>query len=166
MIINENRLQTWTTANEICKASGATLLKIERLATSFSIFNFFILLAQLLWPARSATTQEELAQTKEEEEATTHFKHLYKCAKRYFACYHIMFEFFVTQRRFIWENKTCWSRQRVLGSGPALSQCNRCRSNELRASGGPAPWCLGRLFIFARYSLLSRIVKAACRFHC
>jgi len=25
------------------------------------------------------------------------------------------------------------------------------------ASGVPAPWCLGRLFIFAKYSLLSRI---------
>jgi len=43
--------------------------------------------------------------------------------------------------------------------GPALSRCNRCGCIELHASGNPAPWRLGRLFIFARYSLRSRIVE-------
>jgi len=42
-------------------------------------------------------------------------------------------------------------------TGPALSRCNRCNCIGPRASGGPAPWCSGSLFIFARYSLRSRI---------
>jgi len=32
------------------------------------------------------------------------------------------------------------------------------------AALGPAPWCLGRLFIFARYSLRCDIVKTANNF--
>jgi len=47
----------------------------------------------------------------------------------------------------------------VQKSGPALSQCNRCGRIGPRAPGGPAPWWLVRLFIFARYSLRRRIVE-------
>jgi len=32
-------------------------------------------------------------------------------------------------------------------TGRALCRCNRCSCTGPRASGGPAPWCLGRLFI-------------------
>jgi len=32
-------------------------------------------------------------------------------------------------------------------AGPALSRCNRCSCIGPRTSGGPAPWCLNRLFI-------------------
>jgi len=39
--------------------------------------------------------------------------------------------------------------------GPALS---RCGCTGPRTSGGPTPWRLGRLFIFARYSFRTRIV--------
>jgi len=39
----------------------------------------------------------------------------------------------------------------MLQTGPALSRCNRC------SCIGPALWCLGRLFIFARYTLRLRI---------
>jgi len=42
--------------------------------------------------------------------------------------------------------------------GPALSRCNQCGCIGSRASGGPALWWLGRLFIFAIYSLRTRIV--------
>jgi len=44
-------------------------------------------------------------------------------------------------------------------SGPALSRCNRCDCIGPRASGGSAPWCLRRLFIFSRYSLRSEYCK-------
>ena len=37
-------------------------------------------------------------------------------------------------------------------AGPAL---RRCSCIGPRASGGPAPWCLSRLFIFSRYRLRS-----------
>jgi len=46
----------------------------------------------------------------------------------------------------------------MLLAGPALSLCNRCGCIGPRASVGPAPCCLGRLFIFARYSLRAGIV--------
>jgi len=45
----------------------------------------------------------------------------------------------------------------VQSAGPALSRCNRCSCIGPRASGGPAPCCLGRLFIFARYTVRLRI---------
>jgi len=45
----------------------------------------------------------------------------------------------------------------VSKAGPALSQCNRCGCIGPRASAGPAPRSLGRLFTFARYPLHSRI---------
>jgi len=38
-----------------------------------------------------------------------------------------------------------------------LSRCNRCGCIGPRASGGPVPRSLGRLFTFARYPLHSRI---------
>jgi len=37
------------------------------------------------------------------------------------------------------------------------SRCNWCSCIGPRASGGPAPWCLGRLFSFTRYTLRLRI---------
>jgi len=54
-------------------------------------------------------------------------------------------------------------RQKV-EPGPALSQCNRCGCIGPRASEGPAPWRLGRLFIFARYSLPPIIVEKLINF--
>jgi len=45
----------------------------------------------------------------------------------------------------------------VVLTGPALSRCNRCSCIGPLAFGDPAPWCLGRLFIFARYTLRLRI---------
>jgi len=44
---------------------------------------------------------------------------------------------------------TCTNELNVWSSvpGPALSRCNRCSCIGPRASVGPAPWCLGRLFI-------------------
>jgi len=50
-------------------------------------------------------------------------------------------------------------------AGPALSRCNRCSCIGPRAYGGPRPWCLGRMFIFARYSLRSRIVETSYGSH-
>jgi len=47
----------------------------------------------------------------------------------------------------------------VILPGRTLSQWNRCSCIGPRTSGGPAPWWLGRLFIFAWYSLRSRIVE-------
>jgi len=44
-----------------------------------------------------------------------------------------------------------------LQTGPAWNRCNRCDCIGPRASGGPALWWLGRLFIFARYFLRTRI---------
>jgi len=41
--------------------------------------------------------------------------------------------------------------------GPALCRCNRYSCIGPRPSGGPAPWCLGRLFIFARCNFRLRI---------
>jgi len=46
---------------------------------------------------------------------------------------------------------------RFLWPEPALSRCNRCSCIGPRTSGGPAAWCLGRSFIFARYTLRLRI---------
>jgi len=44
-----------------------------------------------------------------------------------------------------------------LQTGPAWNRCNRCDCIGPRASGGPALWWLGRLFIFARYFFRTRI---------
>ena len=66
--------------------------------------------------------------------------------------------------------RNCFVNRRIFGlrdSGQALRRCNRIGPHAsgglaplgLHASGDPAPWCLGRLFIFARYSLSSRIVE-------
>jgi len=48
--------------------------------------------------------------------------------------------------------------QCAFDAGPASSRCNRCGCIGPLASGGPAPWWLGRLFIFARYSLCTTII--------
>jgi len=40
-----------------------------------------------------------------------------------------------------------------------LKPMHRCGCTGPRASGSPGPWWLGRLFIFARYSLRTRIAE-------
>jgi len=50
------------------------------------------------------------------------------------------------------------NQSNVTCSGSALSRCNRCGCIGPHDSGGPAPWWLGRLFIFAKCSFCTRIV--------
>jgi len=47
--------------------------------------------------------------------------------------------------------------QSVIVPGPAFSRFNRCSCIGPPPSGCPAPWCLGRLFIFARCKFRLRI---------
>ena len=49
--------------------------------------------------------------------------------------------------------------QKTYHQGRSLSRCNPCGCIGPRASGGPAPWWLDRLFSFARYPLRTRIVE-------
>ena len=51
-----------------------------------------------------------------------------------------------------------------LEPGQDFSRCNRWSCIGSRPSGGPAPWCLGRLFIFARCNFRFRIQwKSHCQ---